>query len=283
MHYYIIDRKIKSFSDPLDSNLYSYPELTTEQKDFYIANPNSVLAEVLNLQNYPAYSPSITDLRTAKKSELDYACQNEILELYPYHKQINITNKNGYTDDDLFDMNTFISNCRYKLNILNSMVDSSSTSTEIENISWDITLDELINLVIASANPSSLDVSKLRLVNELKVWDKGVADEGYFDSIENLTLATKEVDVDAFTKDLTGLSSLIREASYNNNVTVPQTWTFIDRDKNVVSNLTPNEYISLLNRYFVSVRDNKMAYSYYLFLILSATSLEDLEAINFGG
>ena len=283
MYYYIIDRKIKVFNEPLDSNLYSYPELTTEQKDFYIANPNSVLAEVLNLQNYPAYSPSITDLRTAKKSELEYACQNEILELYPYHKQINITNKNGYTDDDLFDMNTFISNCRYKLNILNSMVDSSSTSTEIENISWDITLDELINLVIASANPSSLDVSKLRLVNELKVWDKGVADEGYFDSIENLTLATKEVDVDAFTKDLTGLSSLIREASYNNNVTVPQTWTFIDRDKNVVSNLTPNEYISLLNRYFVSVRDNKMAYSYYLFLILSATSLEDLEAINFGG
>ncbi len=283
MYYYIIDRKIKVFNEPLDSNLYSYPELTTEQKDFYIANPNSVLAEVLNLQNYPAYSPSITDLRTAKKSELDYACQNEILELYPYHKQINITNKNGYTDDDLFDMNTFISNCRYKLNILNSMVDSSSTSTEIENISWDITLDELINLVIVSANPSSLDVAKLRLVNELKVWDKGVADEGYFDSIENLTLATKEVDVDAFTKDLTGLSSLIREASYNNNVTVPQTWTFIDRDKNVVSNLTPNEYISLLNRYFVSVRDNKMAYSYYLFLILSATSLEDLEAINFGG
>ncbi len=283
MYYYIIDRKIKSFSEPLDSNLYSYPELTTEQKDFYIANPNSVLAEVLNLQLYPAYSPSITDLKTAKKSQLDFECQNEILELYPYYKQINITNKNGYTDDDLFDMNTFISNCRYKLNILNSMVDASSTSTDIENISWSVTLDDLINFVIASANPSSLDVAKLKMVNELKVWDKGVADAGYFDSIETLTLASKETDVDAFTKDLTGLSSLIREASYNNNVTVPQTWTFIDRDKNVVSNLTPNEYISLLNRYFVSVRDNKMAYSYYLFLILSATSVEDLEAINFGG
>ena len=163
------------------------------------------------------------------------------------------------------------------------MIDGSSNSTELETISWSITLDDLIDVVIASANPSSLDVAKLRLVNELKIWDKQVADAGYFDSTENLTLASKETDVDAFTKDLTGLSSLIRESTYNNNVTVPQTWTFIDRDKNVVSNLTPNGYISLLNRYFVSVRDNKMAYSYYLFLILSATSIEDLGQINFGG
>jgi len=163
------------------------------------------------------------------------------------------------------------------------MVDGSTTQIELENITWSIPLDDLIDVVIASANPSSLDVAKLRLVNELKIWDKQVADNGYFDSVENLTLASKNDDVDSFTKDLTGLSSLIREASYNNNVTVPQTWTFIDRDRNVVSNLTPNEYISLLNRYFVSVRDNKMAYSYYLFLILSATSIEDLGAINFGG
>lgn len=283
MYYYIIDRKIKEFSSPLDSELYSYPELTNEQKEFYIANPTSTLAEVLNLQLYPTYSPSMEDLKIAKKSQLDFDCQNEILELYPYHKQINITNKNGYTDDDLFDMNNFISNCRYKLSILSSMVDGSSNPTELDNISWSITLDDLINVVIASANPSSLDVAKLRMVNELKIWDKGVADNGYYDSLTGITLASKEVDVDAFTKDLTGLSSLIREAGYNNSVNVPNTWTFIDRDKNVVSNLTPNQYISLLNRYFVSVRDNKMAYSYYLFLILSASSLEDLEAINFGG
>jgi len=283
VHYYIIDRKISVFNEPLDSNLYSYPELTNEQKEFYIANPTSTLAEILNLQTYPAYSPVLSDLKSSKKTELDYACQNEILDLYPYYKQINITNKNGYDDDDLFDMNNFISNCRYKLNILNSMVDGSTTQIELENITWSIPLDDLIDVVIASANPSSLDVAKLRLVNELKIWDKQVADNGYFDSVENLTLASKNDDVDSFTKDLTGLSSLIREASYNNNVTVPQTWTFIDRDRNVVSNLTPNEYISLLNRYFVSVRDNKMAYSYYLFLILSATSIEDLGAINFGG
>jgi hypothetical protein len=283
MTYYIIDRKIKGFEVELDTNLYSYPTLTQEQTNFYLAHPNASYSEVINMTVYPTPTVSLLDRKEGLKQYFDMECQNEILQEYPLHKQLNITNLNGYSEDDLFDMNTFIANQRSKATILKEIVDASENEQTVLSLTWDISLDDLVSMVVSSENPNSLQVAKSKAVNDLNLWVKQVSDLGYYDSSTGVTLAARESDVDAFAKDLTGISSLIRESTYNENINLPQYWGFLDKDKNAVQSLTPTQYVSLLNRYFVSVRDSKMAYSYYLYLILSASSLEGLSQINFGG
>lgn len=276
-YYYYIDGRIFVTSSELNTLDYTYSTLTPEQIEFYLANPNLSAQEILNMAANPI--PTLSELKLIKKSELDTECQNEILTEYPLYKQLNITNQNGYTENDLFTMNLYIAKRRSKLSLLNGMVDGVVVESGLDDISWDILYDTLVDTIIGMGIGSSLDVAKLKKLNELKVWDKELTDDGYLDSITSITLATKDSDITSFTKDLTGLSSMIKEAETNVDVIIPTTWPFIDINSSFVTNLTPNHYISLLNRYFVSVRNNKFIYANYQYQIYTADSVEAVNLI----
>ena len=113
-----------------------------------------------------------------------------------------------------------------------------------------------------------------------KKW-KELTDSGYVDSTTSITLAAKESDITSFTKDLTGLTSLMKEAETNNTIIIPSIWPFLDINSNLVNTLTPAQYISLLNRYFVSVRSNKFVYAGYLYQIFSASDVSSVNTITF--
>lgn len=278
-YYYYIDGKIIAMESELDTNLYSYQSLSPNQIEFYLANPTLSPEEVMNMAANPL--PQLSDLQILKKSELDSLCQTEILNEYSIAKQLNITNQNGYNENDLFTMNLYIAKQRSKLSLLNGMVDVTESENELDDITWSVDYDTLVDTLIGMDIPNSLDVAKLKKLNELKVWDKNITDSGYVDETTSLTLATKESDVISFTKDLTGLTSLIKESETNNEIEIPIAWSFLDINNSLVTSLSPIQYISLLNRYFLSVRNNKFVYASYLYQILGATNITSINAITF--
>lgn len=282
MHYYIIEKKIKQFQDELDPTLYNYQKLNEEQIVFYNNNPTCTLHELLNLQMSVSYSFSVSELKEHKKIAFDIECQNEILQQYPLYKQINISTLNGYSDTDFLVMKSYISNQRNKLAILNEMINSVETQEELDSINWETSLEDLIDYIILSGSPNSLLVAKNKKIKELGSWVFGVQSAGYTDAITNITLAAKDADIDAFSKDLTGLNSVLLESTSNETVDVDPYWTFIDINGSAISTLTPVEYISLLNRYFIALRTMKIQYSTYMYYIYAAQSVEDLGGITFG-
>ena len=160
------------------------------------------------------------------------------------------------------------------------MVDATTSDLELDNISWSVPFDTLVDTIIGMEIGSSLDVAKLKKLNELKVWNKELTDSGYLDPVTSITLATKESDITAFTKDLTGLSSILKEAETNVDIDIPAVWPFIDINNSFITSLTPVQYISLLNRYFVSVRNNIFINASYLYQIYSASDVTTVNAIT---
>lgn len=75
-YYYIVrGKKIERFITPMYGNWFE--ELTTEQREFYLANPNATVREVINCQLNPPYVPPTPDVQeyaAQKVKELKDAC-----------------------------------------------------------------------------------------------------------------------------------------------------------------------------------------------------------------
>ena len=61
--------------------------------------------------------------------------------------------------------------------------------------------------------------------------------------------------------------SSLKEAENNNEITISSIWPFIDINNNLITNITPTQYVSLINRYFVYLRNLKFTYAGYLYQI----------------
>ena len=88
MYYYIIDNRIIGFMNKLDEELYSYPQLTVEQSQFYETH-NCTLNEVLNLKLNDKVQPSLDDVKQSKIqyfSSLSFERREEVL---PEYKLVN--------------------------------------------------------------------------------------------------------------------------------------------------------------------------------------------------
>lgn len=80
MIYYIIDKKIIGYESELDTNLYSYAQLTEAQTTFYELNPRATLNEVLNMQlNEPTAEEIFFTAKENKKSEWSSKLENGYL------------------------------------------------------------------------------------------------------------------------------------------------------------------------------------------------------------
>jgi hypothetical protein len=277
--YYFINNKIVESDTEFNSLEFPHSQLSASQVQMYLENPLVTYEEIF----YMDYTNDIKDqmLRDAKKKLFNDKCSETILSNYSYAKQLNIINKNGYNDDDLFNMNIYIAKQRFKLSLLHGLVDIYDFNN-LNQLNWEITYDELVNLILGYGGENSILVAKVNKLNDLKNWDYNVSKSGYFDETTNITLASLESDVIAFTKDLTGISSILKESETNQNIEIPQVWPFIDINNNFITTLTPIQYISLINRYFVYLRSIKFVYANYLYQIDSTQSLEDLQNITFG-
>lgn len=79
-YYYIVrGKKIERFITPMYGSWFE--ELTTEQREFYLANPNATVQEVVNCQLTPPYVPPTPDLQEyaiRKIKELKDTCYGTI-------------------------------------------------------------------------------------------------------------------------------------------------------------------------------------------------------------
>jgi hypothetical protein len=79
-YYYIVrGKKIERFITPMYGSWFE--ELTTEQREFYLANPNATVQEVINCQLTPPYVPPTPDVQeyaAQKVKELHDACYASI-------------------------------------------------------------------------------------------------------------------------------------------------------------------------------------------------------------
>lgn len=74
-YYFVRGRKIERFITPMYGSWFE--ELTPEQLEFYLANPNATVQEVINCQLNPPYVPPTPDLQeyiAQKVKELKDAC-----------------------------------------------------------------------------------------------------------------------------------------------------------------------------------------------------------------
>jgi hypothetical protein len=70
-HYYIIKNRITDFNYELNPAEFNYQKLTSEQVDFYLANQNASINEVLNMTLNTPYTPTLDDLKNNKINSLD--------------------------------------------------------------------------------------------------------------------------------------------------------------------------------------------------------------------
>lgn len=103
MFCYIIDKKIITFEEELDSNLYNYQKLSVEETNFYFQNPTASISEIINQE----LTVQVIDLNEykeqsiAKVSEMsfelrrriydDYKLMNASIGLYFAEETYNIT------------------------------------------------------------------------------------------------------------------------------------------------------------------------------------------------
>ena len=74
-YYFVRWKKIERFITPMYGSWFE--ELTTEQREFYLANPNATVQEVVNCQLAPPYVPPTPDVQeyaAQKVKELKDAC-----------------------------------------------------------------------------------------------------------------------------------------------------------------------------------------------------------------
>lgn len=74
-YYFVRGRKIEKFITPMYGSWFE--ELTPEQREFYLANPNATVQEVINCQPNPPYIPPTPDMKeytSQKVKELKDAC-----------------------------------------------------------------------------------------------------------------------------------------------------------------------------------------------------------------
>ena len=74
-YYFVRGKKIERFITPMYGSWFE--ELTPEQLEFYLANPNATVQEVINCQLNPPYVPPTPDLQSyiaQKVKELKDAC-----------------------------------------------------------------------------------------------------------------------------------------------------------------------------------------------------------------
>lgn len=78
-YYFVRGVKIERFITPMYGSWFV--ELTPEQKEFYLANPNATVQEVVNCQITPPYVPPTQDVQeyaAQKAKELKDACYGAI-------------------------------------------------------------------------------------------------------------------------------------------------------------------------------------------------------------
>ena len=78
-YYFVRGKKIERFITPMYGSWFV--ELTPEQLDFYLANPNATVQEVVNCQLTPPYVPPAPDVQeyaAMKVRELHDACYDSI-------------------------------------------------------------------------------------------------------------------------------------------------------------------------------------------------------------
>lgn len=57
MYYYIVNNRIVAQENEMNTSFYTYPQLSTEQIAFYLANPTASVSEVLAMELNPIPTP----------------------------------------------------------------------------------------------------------------------------------------------------------------------------------------------------------------------------------
>jgi hypothetical protein len=139
MNHYIIDNRIISFENELDSSLYDYPKLTNEQSEFYELHHCS-LQEVLNLELNEALELNIDDVRINKINEIK-ANANDLLSITDYkvirHRdQLDGAMATTLTHLEYLDLLAERQAIRDISNSLETAINLAVTIEQINNINW---------------------------------------------------------------------------------------------------------------------------------------------------
>lgn len=144
-YYYIVrGKKIERFITPMYGSWFE--ELTTEQREFYLANPNATVQEVINCQLNHPYVPPTPDLQeyiAQKVKELKDACfvivtVTTLEYAAAKDKTTNITADSYYSVTDATKVvNLFRTQSKKALTVYNSyktQIEAASTVEAIDNI-----------------------------------------------------------------------------------------------------------------------------------------------------
>ncbi|MBE2188570.1 MAG: hypothetical protein IAE98_03805 [Candidatus Kapabacteria bacterium] len=132
MFCYIIDKKIITFEEELDSNLYNYQKLSTEETNFYLQNPTASISEIINQE----LTVQVIDLNEykenciAKVSEMSFELRRRI---YDDYKLMNVP-LGFYSESEKNDIASVCSKFRNEFYRLKAAIQAAKTIEEVNEI-----------------------------------------------------------------------------------------------------------------------------------------------------
>ncbi|MCO5251004.1 MAG: hypothetical protein M9949_06235 [Candidatus Kapabacteria bacterium] len=129
---YIIDKKIITFEEELDSILYNYQKLSVEETNFYLQNPTATIDEILNL----GLAVQVIDLNEykvsciAKVSEMSFELRRRI---YDDYKLMNVP-LGLYTEAEKNEIASVCDRFRNEFYRLKQAIENAQTIDEINTI-----------------------------------------------------------------------------------------------------------------------------------------------------
>lgn len=136
MYYYIIDNRIIGFMNKLDEELYSYPQLTVEQSQFY-ETYNCTLNEVLNLKLNDKVQPSLDDVKQSKIqyfSSISFEYREQVL---PEYKMVN-AGLGIYNAEEVARIVDIVKKYREEYYRCKTAVEQATTIEQIEAIEYNV-------------------------------------------------------------------------------------------------------------------------------------------------
>ena len=130
--YYIIKNKIVAFDTELDSTLYNYPKLTSEQSAFYELHKCS-LNEVLKLKLNEPHVPSLEELKASKIEYFSQLAFDKRSEIMPEYKLINAS-LGIYDETETANIKAITESFRAEFYRLKALCESATNEEELNNI-----------------------------------------------------------------------------------------------------------------------------------------------------